>query len=98
MLALGPEEGFALASLLWGLAGLWAHAGFRLSPPQGLCLEELNVRKKVKEGMEEAVWCGQPPREDAALSDGGEKWLFCTHIPNKGPRGDGGRSHARVVP
>lgn len=50
----------------------------RLSAPRGLCWEELKVRKQVAEGTEEEVWCGQPPWEDAALSDGvgGERWLF----------------------
>lgn len=83
----GPGKGFALASLLWGLAGLGAHGGLRLSAPQGLGLEELTVGKQSAKGMEEAVWCGQPPWEDAALSDGGESGFFCFHIPNKGPRG-----------
>ena len=82
--ALGPGVGFAFTSLLWGLAGLGARRGFRRSAPWGLCLEELHMRTQVAEGMGEAVWCGQLPWEDAALSDGGEKWLFCVRIPNKG--------------
>lgn len=83
----------------WGARGGVGGMDVRLSAPRGLCWEELKVRKQVAEGTEEEVWCGQPPWENAALSDGGGgRWLFCIRILNKGLCGDGGCSHARVVP
>lgn len=74
----------------WGARGGVGGMDVRLSAPRGLCWEELKVRKQVAEGTEEEVWCGQPPWENAALSDGGgEGGFFAFVFSTKGCAGMG---------